>query len=132
MKKFLVILALGLLWCNFGNALEPEEAKKVCKDIGYEIGTEKFTDCAIKLVLEDRESQKGETSVSGAKKGYILRNFEYRDCSYLKGKRLHKYLACKAGSDRYADEPPLEVKEKKGETFNEKYNSFTDIFKKTK
>ena len=121
MKKLLVILVLGLLWCNFGNALEPEEAKKVCKDIGYEIGTEKFTDCALKLVLEDRENQKGETFASGAKK----------DCSHLKGKKYHKYLACLAGSDKYDDEPPLEAKEKK-ETFNEKYSSFTDIFKKIK
>ena len=124
MKKFFAILVLGLLWCNFGNALEPEEAKKVCKDIGYEIGTEKFTDCALKLVLEDRESKKSE-------KKQLLQILPDKDCSHLKGKKYHKYLACLAGSDKYDDEPPLEAKEKK-ETFNEKYSSFTDIFKKIK
>ena len=108
------------MWINFGNAIEPKEAKKICKDKGYEVGTERFTDCALELVLENSNTQGKEDIETGLKK----------DCSNLKGKKLHKYLLCKAGSGRYDDEAPLEVKEKTEETFNEKYNSITDIFKK--
>ena len=125
MKNFLGILVFGLLWCNVSYALDPEEAKQTCKDMGYEVGTEKFTDCSIKLVLEDSKNKKSDTFAAGAKK----------DCSHLKGKKLHKYLACKGGSDRYDNEvstTSTEVKKKKGESFNEKYNSLFDIFKKAK
>ena len=125
MKKFLGILVLSFLWCNIGNALDPEEAKQACKDMGYEVGTEKYTDCSIKLVLKDSKKKERKTFSAGSKK----------DCSHLKGKKLHKYLACKAGSDRYDNEvstTSTEVKKKKGESFNEKYNSLTDIFKKIK
>ena len=125
MRNFLGILVLGLLWCDVGNALDPEEAKQACKDMGYEVGTEKYTDCSIKLVLEDSKNNKSKTFSAGSKK----------DCSHLKAKKLHKYLACKAGSDRYDNEvstTSTEVKKKKGESFNEKYNSLVDIFKKVK
>ena len=114
---------LGLLWSNIGNALDPEEAKQACKDMGYEVGTEKFTDCSIKLVLEESKKKEKKTFSARPKK----------DCSHLKGGKIHKYLACKAGSSRYDDEvytPTAEVKKKKGESFNEKYNSFTDVLKK--
>ena len=43
---------------------------------------------------------------------------------------------CKAGSDKYDSERSEtalkvdKVKKKKGESFNEKYNSFADFFKK--
>ena len=121
MKKFLGILVLSFLWCNIGNALDPEEAKQACKDMGYEVGTEKYTDCSIKLVLEDSKKKQKKTFSAGSKK----------DCSHLKGGKIHKYLACKAGSSRYDDEvyTPSTVK-KKGETFNEKYDSLTDVLKK--
>ena len=125
MKKLLGILVLGMLWCNVGNALDPEEAKQACKNMGYEVGTEKYTDCSIKLVLEDSKNKENKTFSAGSKK----------DCSHLKGGKLHKYLVCKAGSSRYDDEvytPSAEVGKKKGESFNEKYNSFADIFKKVK
>ena len=108
-------------------ALSPDEAKKNCKDKGYEVGTEKFTDCALNLVLgnKDNAGKKEE------KKGLAFIEFNTKDCSHLKGKKLHKYLACKGGSSKYDDEAPLEAKkEKTKETFNEKYNSFADFFKK--
>ena len=61
---------------------------------------------------------------------------EAKDCSDLK--RLHKKLICKAGSDRY-DSDRIEtatktdkVKKKKGESFNEKYNSLSDVLEALK
>ena len=57
---------------------------------------------------------------------------EARDCSDFK--QLHKKLMCKAGSDKYDPErsetavKPDKVKKNKGESFNEKYNSLSDIF----
>ena len=57
---------------------------------------------------------------------------EARDCSDLK--LLHKKLMCKAGSDKYNSERSEtavktdKVKKNKGESFNEKYNSLSDIF----
>lgn len=58
---------------------------------------------------------------------------EAKDCSHLK--KLHKKLMCSAGSDKYdsgASTTSVQVKKKKGESFNEKYNSFADFFKKKK
>ena len=57
MKKLLGIVVLGLLWCNAGFALDVESAKKTCKDIGYEPGTEKFADCALKLMTTNIDNQ---------------------------------------------------------------------------
>lgn len=129
MKKILIIVTLGLIFCNSSYAIDAEKAKQACLDKGYEAGTEDFTDCALNLVLKESKKEKKKKSIFGSKTVFG----STKDCSHLKGKRLHKYLACKSGSSRYDDEKPLEVKvEKKGETFNEKYNSLADILKKKK
>ena len=52
---------------------------------------------------------------------------EAKDCSHLI--KLHQKLICKAGSDKYE---VTKTKRKKEESFNEKYNSLTDIIKKLK
>jgi len=59
-----------------------------------------------------------------------------KDCSGLK--KIHKKLMCKAGSDKYDSERSAtavesdKVKKSKGESFNEKYNSLADFFRKKK
>jgi hypothetical protein len=117
MKKILGILVLSFLWCNTSFGIDAEDAKKACEEMGFKVGTEEFTDCALNLVLDIAKIKTKKLK---------------KDCSHLKGKKIHKYIACKGGSDRYDDEvsTPVEVKEKKGESFNEKYNSLADIFKK--
>ena len=61
---------------------------------------------------------------------------EAKDCSDLK--LLHKKLMCKAGSDRYDSDRTEtatktdKVKKNKGESFNEKYNSLSDILEALK
>ena len=61
---------------------------------------------------------------------------EARDCSDLK--LLHKKLMCKAGSDKYdsvksdTSVKTDKVKKDKGESFNEKYNSLSDILEALK
>ena len=61
---------------------------------------------------------------------------EARDCSDLK--QLHKKLMCKAGSDKYDSERTEaviktdKVKKNKGESFNEKYNSLSDVLEALK
>ena len=51
MKKILIIVTLGLIFCNSSYAIDAEKAKQACLDKGYEAGTEDFTDCALNLVL---------------------------------------------------------------------------------
>ena len=54
---------------------------------------------------------------------------EAKDCSHIK--KLHKKLICKSGSDRYDSDTTKAKKEKeKGESFNEKYKTLADFFKK--
>ena len=130
MKKILVIFILSLIFCNNSYALDAKQAKKACLDKGYEVGTEDFTDCALNLVLKDGEKKRKKENIFGSKTIFG----STKDCSHLKGKKFHKYLACKSGSSRYDDEVSLQVEEEKekGETFNEKYDSLVDIFKKKK
>jgi len=130
MKKILIIFILSLIYCNNSYALDAKQAKKACLDKGHEVGTEDFTDCALNLVLNEREKDRKKKNIFGSKTVFG----STKDCSHLKGKKFHKYLACKSGSSKYDDEEPLkvEVEEKKGETFNEKYDSLVDIFKKKK
>ena len=61
---------------------------------------------------------------------------EAKDCSDLK--LLHKKLMCKAGSDKYDSDRTEtatktdKVKKNKGESFNEKYNSLSDVLEALK
>ena len=63
-------------------------------------------------------------------------NIYQKDCSHLK--KLHKKLMCKAGSDKYNSERTEtaiktdKVKKNKGESFNEKYNSLSDVLEALK
>ena len=127
MIKILAALIVGFFFMNSSYALDAKKAKQACLDNGYELGTEEFTDCALKMVLEDSEKQRKKKNIFGSKTIFGQK----KDCSHLKGNKFHKYLACKSGSSKYDDEPVKVVEEKKeGETFNEKYNSLADLFKK--
>jgi len=121
MKKFLTIVFLSLLYCNISYAVDAEDAKKACRDMGYETGTEEFTDCALDLVL----------NIAKIKSKNLSRK---KDCAHLKGGKIHKYISCMGGSKRYDDDEVVskKVKEKHAEGFNEKYNSIVDLFKKEK
>ena len=84
MKKLLGILVLSLLWCNVGFA-DAASVKKACRDLGFEPGTELFLDCALKLMLQEKQSDQNIT---------------------------------------------LKPDDDGGESFNEKYKTLADVFKK--
>ena len=60
MKKAIGIIILGLFWCNVGFA-DAASAKQACRDIGFEPGTEQFSDCALKLMLQEKQSNQSIT-----------------------------------------------------------------------
>ena len=105
MKKLLGILVLSLLWCNVGFA-DAASVKKACRDLGFEPGTELFLDCALKLMSQEKKSDQNIT-------------LKPDDCSQYK--KLHKKISCKMGGGHEDDG---------GESFNEKYKTLTDVFKK--
>ena len=113
MKKLLGILVLSLLWCNVGFA-DAASVKKACRDLGFEPGTELFLDCALKLMSQEKKlmSQENQSDQSITLKP--------EECSQYK--KLHKKIRCKMGGND----------DDGGESFNEKYKTFADVFKKVK
>ena len=103
MKKLLGILVLSLLWCNVGFA-DAASVKKACRDLGFEPGTELFLDCALKLM-----AQENQVTLKPAD-----------ECSQYK--KLHKKIRCRMGGNDNDDDG--------GESFNEKYKTLADVFKK--
>ena len=57
MKKAIAIIVLGLLWCNVGYSEDSVSANKVCRNIGFEPGTEKYIKCKFEF-LKEFETQK--------------------------------------------------------------------------
>ena len=104
MKKLLGILVLSLLWCNVGFA-DAASVKKACRDLGFEPGTELFLDCALKLMSQEKQSDQSIT-------------LKPDECSQYK--KLHKKIGCKMGGND----------DDGGESFNEKYKTLADFFKK--
>ena len=113
MKKLLRILVLSLLWCNVGFA-DAASVKKACRDLGFEPGTELFLDCALKLMAQEKlMSQENQSDQSITLKP--------GECSQYK--KLHKKIICKMGGNDDDDDGG-------GESFNEKYKTLADVFKK--
>ena len=106
MKKLLGILVLSMFWCNVGFA-DAASFKKACIDLGFEPGTELFLDCALKLMSQEKQSDQSIT-------------LKPEECSQYK--KLHKKIRCKMGGND----------DDGGESFNEKYKTFADVFKKVK
>ena len=79
MKKLLGILVLGLLWCNVGFA-DAAAAKRTCKDLGFEPGTEKFSDCALKIMLQKQQSNQTMT---------LNTDMDRDEVAYQKAKNLY-------------------------------------------
>ena len=79
MKKLLGIVVLGLLWCNVGFA-DAAAAKKACRDIGFEPGTEQFSNCALKLMLQEKQSDQSIT---------LKQDSDRDEVAYLKAKKIH-------------------------------------------
>ena len=78
MKKLLGILVLSLVWCNVGFT-DAATAKQACRDIGFEPGTEQFSDCALKLMLQEKQSNQSIT---------LKQDSDRDEVAYLKAKKL--------------------------------------------
>ena len=104
MKKLLGILVLSLLWCNVGFA-DAASVKKACRDLGFEPGTELFLDCALKLMAQEKQSDQSITLKPDDDGSITLKPDD--DGS----------ITLKPDDDG-------------GESFNEKYKTLADVFKK--
>ena len=112
MKKLLGILVLSLLWSNVGFA-DAASVKKACRDLGFELGTELFLDCAIKLMSQENQSGQNIT---------LKPDDDDKESFNEKYKSLADFLPKKKDKNKEDSS--------KIDTFNKKYKTLEDLLKK--